>query len=134
VTQNWVATIYSPEFRFELANEASALVSTLEAARRSQKLLDGTPATLRGMIRARENLPPRRFGGPLSERSNRAVCALQQKPFNTYQPVYTNGGRWVVEWAVDGGVIGYVPGTFDTKFGATVAAFNLARLEWAEGT
>ena len=104
----------------------------MEAARQSQKLLDGTPATVRGMIRARENLPPHRFEGPLSKRSNRAVGALQHKSSNTYQPVSTNSGGWVVEWAVDGGVIGYAPGTFYTKFEAAVAAFNLARLGWAE--
>ena len=52
---------------------------------------------------------------------------------NTYRAICTEGGRWVVEWAVDGAVVGYAPGSFDTKLEAYTAAFNLARLEWAVG-
>ena len=53
---------------------------------------------------------------------------------NTYRAIWTESGRWVVEWAVNGTVVGYTPGSFDTELEAYTAAFNLTRLEWAEGS
>ncbi len=128
-----VAPFAWPEISIDCEQDIRVLELGLEAVRQSQELLDSTPATLQAMIRARENLPLHRFEGPLSKRSNRAICPLQHISMNTYHAMCIKSGRWVVEWAVDGEVAGYVPGTFDTKLEACVAAFNLARLEWAEG-
>jgi hypothetical protein len=128
-----IAPLAWPEISIDCEQDTRVLEAGLEAVRQSQELLDSTPATLQGMIRARENPPRHRFEGPFSERSNRAVCPLQHISMNTYHAICTKSGRWVVEWAVDGGVIGHVPGTFDTKVEAFVAAFSLTRLEWAEG-
>ena len=53
---------------------------------------------------------------------------------NTYRAICTESGRWVVECTVNGSVVGYAPGSFDTKLEAYTAAYNLTRLEWAEGS
>lgn len=35
---------------------------------------------------------------------------------------------------MNGDVVGYAPGSFDPKHEAYIAAANLARLDWAEGS